>query len=242
MFSRNVSDRLIEKSQRRVLKKNLHHFELPNNKQKGFTLIEIAIVLVIVGLLFGGVLKGRGMITNTKMKRIQTDNSGIAAMMLFYQDRYKQLPGDHGGADQQFSIYTDGINDPAAADINGDSSGTIDGSWNGAANSETANIWKHLRAAGLINGHGDDDTQPINAFAGKIGVRDGSLTISGHVTILGSIEGKIAKILEDRLDDGYPSTGFVQSDVTAALMDGTAVSSIGGNYVDSSKYFLAFRL
>ncbi len=99
-----------------------------------------------------------------------------------------------------------------------------------------------MRAAGLIHGDGDDDRQPINAYGGKIGVRDGSLMISGHVTIFGSIEGKIAKILEDRLDDGVPATGFVQSDITAALMDGAAVSSIGGNYLDSSKYFMAFRL
>ena len=40
-------------------------------KQKGFTLVEIAIVLVIVGLLIGGVLKGQEMITNAKLKRIE---------------------------------------------------------------------------------------------------------------------------------------------------------------------------
>ena len=44
------------------------------SKQKGFTLVEIAIVLVIVGLLIGGVLKGQEMITNAKLKRIESDN------------------------------------------------------------------------------------------------------------------------------------------------------------------------
>ena len=57
-------------------------------KQKGFTLVEIAIVLVIVGLLIGGVLKGQEMITNAKLKRIESDNAGMAAAMFSYQDRY----------------------------------------------------------------------------------------------------------------------------------------------------------
>ncbi len=51
-------------------------------KQKGFTLVEIAIVLVIVGLLIGGVLKGQEMITNAKLKRIESDNAGLVQRYL----------------------------------------------------------------------------------------------------------------------------------------------------------------
>lgn len=210
-------------------------------KQKGFTLVEIAIVLVIVGLLIGGVLKGQEMITNAKLKRIESDNAGIAAAMFSYQDRYLQLPGDDDGADQRFSLYTDGINDPLPADINGDSDGSITGTWVAGANEETANFWKHLRAAGLIPGGGDDDTQPTNAYGGNIGLRDGSLLIAGHVTVFGSIEGPIASIIEARLDDGDPATGRIQSDTTVALMDGLVVSAAGA-YADNLRYFMAFRL
>ena len=211
-------------------------------KQKGFTLVEIAIVLVIVGLLIGGVLKGQEMITNAKLKRVESDNAGIAAAMFSYQDRYLQLPGDDDAADQRFSLYTDGVNDPAAADINGNSNGSIEGAWtNWAANAETGNFWKHLRAAGLIPGGGDDDTQPTNAYGGNIGLRDGSLLIAGHVTIFGSIEGPIATIIEARLDDGNPATGRIQSDVTDVLMDGN-VASTAAAYQDSQRYFMAFRL
>ena len=240
MFSHNVSGPLFEKLHDGIFGNNLHQFQILKIRQKGFTLVEIMIVLVIVGLVFGGVLKSQEMILNAKLKRIENDNADITGAMFAYHDRYKQLPGDHDGADQQFSIYTDGINDPLPADINGDNSGSIDGSWNGVANSETANIWKHLRAAGLISGVGDDDSQPNNAFGGKIGIRDGSLLISGNVMILGSIEGNIAKILEQKFDDGSPATGNVQSDVTAALMDGAVVSS-SANYLDSTEYFMAFR-
>ena len=214
---------------------------MPITKKNGFTLVEIAIALVIVGLLTSGALVGQEMVTNAKLKRIESNNAGIAAAIFSYQDRYLRLPGDDSGAKTRFSIYTDTINDPAAADINGDSSGSIDGSWLGAANSETSNVWKHLRAAGLIPGSGDDDTQPPNAFGGTIGLRDGSLLIAGHVLVCSYIEGPVAKILEHRLDDGVPATGRVQSDISAALMDGTNISS-SANYVDSLRYFMAFRL
>ena len=207
-------------------------------KQKGFTLVEIAIVLVIVGLLIGGVLKGQEMITNAKLKRIESDNAGIAAAMFSYQDRYLQLPGDDNAADSRFTMFNG-----QALTINGDSDGSIGGAWLGLANTETSNFWKHLRASGLVPGGGNDATQPSNAYGGNIGIRDGALLLSGHVTIFGSIEGPIAKILETRLDDGDPSTGRVQSDVTAVLMDGAVISSVAAaGYVDNLRYFLAFRL
>ncbi len=211
-------------------------------KQNGFTLVEIALVLVVTGILIGGVFKAREMIFNANLKRIERDKAGIVAAIYSYQDRYRQLPGDDNFAKQRFPIYSDGINDPAATDINGDNSATIDGSWNGTANSETANFWKHLRASGLIQGDGDDDTQPTNAFGGIVGIRDGSLLISGHVMIIGSISGDIAKILENRFDDSDPTTGIIQSDITSALMDGGVVSSAGANYLDSTDYYMAFRL
>jgi prepilin-type N-terminal cleavage/methylation domain-containing protein len=211
-------------------------------KQKGFTLVEIAIVLVIVGLLIGGVLKGQEMITNAKLKRIESDNAGIAAAMFSYQDRYLQLPGDDDDAMDRFTMFNgDGT-------VNGNSDGSIEGLWVGdstvaAPNHETGNFWRHLRASGLVPGGGNDDTQPTNAYGGNIGIRDGSLLMAGHVTIFGSIEGPIAKILEGRLDDGDPDTGRIQSDDTAVKMDGAVISSVAAaGYVDNVRYFMAFRL
>jgi len=241
MCSHNVFTPLIEKMHHSVLGKNFHQVQIHKTEQKGFTLVEIMIVLVIVGLLLGGALKAHEMIINANLKRIEIDKADISTAVLAYKDRYKQLPGDHDSAYQHFSIYTDGTNDPLPAEINGDRNGMVDGSWNGAANSETANFWKHLRAAGLIGGGGDDDTPPVHAYGGKVGVRESSLLILGHVMIFGSIEGKFARILEDKFDDGAPATGFIQSDVTAALMDGTVVSS-SADYLETSRYFMAFNL
>ena len=206
-------------------------------RQKGFTLVEIAIVLVIVGLLIGGVLKGQEMITNAKLKRIESDNAGIAAAMFSYQDRYLQLPGDDSDADTRFTMFNG-----QGLTINGNSDGSINGNWLGVLNSESSNFWKHLRASGLVPGGGNDATQPSNAYGGNIGIRDGSLLLSGHVTVFGSLEGPIAKILETRLDDGDPTTGRIQSDLTAPLMDGSVVSGVLGGYIDNARYFMAFRL
>ncbi|HHS99505.1 MAG TPA: prepilin-type N-terminal cleavage/methylation domain-containing protein [Thiomicrospira sp.] len=61
--------------------------------QKGFTLVEIAIVLVIIGLLLGGVLKGQELIENSKVKSVVQDFENISAAYYAYKDRKNEYPG-----------------------------------------------------------------------------------------------------------------------------------------------------
>ena len=223
-------------------------------KQTGFTLVEIAIVLVIVGLLIGGVLKGQETITNAKLKRIESDNAGIAAAMFSYQDRYLQLPGDDSNAGARFDFYITGIG--AAANGNGDGligNGT-DWATSDANNTmvagsvEPARFFAHLRAAGLIpGGSGTDTTRPSNAYGGQIGIQNGAMLMAGHSTIFGQIEGSIARILEARLDDGAPDTGRMQSNIAGAnsvdiITGGGAHPLTGAAYLESNRYDIAFRL
>src|SRR5450830_1275440 len=112
-------------------------------RQTGFTLVEIAIVLVIIGLLLGGILKGQEMIVQAKVKNSITDFSGISAAYFGYQDRYRAIPGDDIGANSRWPTPT-----PAAISGNGDR--VLTGVYNPsptatAPANETAQWWDHLR-------------------------------------------------------------------------------------------------
>jgi prepilin-type N-terminal cleavage/methylation domain-containing protein len=179
-------------------------------REQGFTLVEIAIVLVIIGLLIGGVLKGQEMITNAKVSKVENDFKGITAAILAYQDRYGVLPGDDPAAATRFpGTWT-------AAD-NGNGNGVVAGAWNGTNNAlESRKIWKHLRGAGFIKGPVDATAasyqQPTHAFGGLVGFEQGLYNLSGHVVVFGALPGNINQILESRGDDGSPSGGSIQGD------------------------------
>ncbi len=186
-------------------------------RQKGFTLVEIAIVLVIIGLLIGGVLKGREMITNAKIKRIENDFAGVSAAIYAYQDRYGVLPGDDPSASTRFAGTWRGSD-------NGNGNGNISGGWNSTNNgAESRKIWKHLRGAGLISGPVDNTDasyqQPSNSFGGLLGIDLNVYNLSGHNIVFGEIPGDIAQILESRGDDGVPSLGSIQSHASQATYD-----------------------
>src|ERR1700704_5776013 len=91
--------------------------------QTGFTLVEIAIVLVIIGLLLGGILKGQEMITQAKIKNVIADMTGISAAMYGYQDRYRALPGD----DKNAGTAGGGAGRWGALTASGNGDGTIQG-------------------------------------------------------------------------------------------------------------------
>ena len=186
-------------------------------RQSGFTLVEIAIVLVIVGLLIGGVLKGREMITNAKIKRIENDFAGVSAAIFAYQDRYGVLPGDDPSASSRFPGTW-------SASDNGNGNGNISGGWSSTNNSnESRKIWKHLRGSGLIAGPVDSTTasyqQPSNSFGGLVGVDLNLYNLSGHNIVFGEIPGDIAQILEARGDDGVPSGGSIQGHNSQSTYD-----------------------
>ena len=175
-------------------------------KQRGFTLVEIAIVLVIIGLLLGGVLKGRELIQNAKISNLEKSIKEIRAALYTYQDRFKALPGDDKRADKHLSL--------ASAD-NGNGNGAISGSWASTNDTdESRKFWKHLRTAGIISGSGYE--QPNHTFGGIIGVYTSTpYGLSyGHVLCFGGLRGDVALLLDTRLDDGVPNTGTVRGHAT----------------------------
>ena len=107
-------------------------------KQAGFTLIEIAIVLVIIGLLLGGVLKGQELINTARVRALNNSVDGVTAAWFSFQDRYRAYPGDYSTA--QATINLPGV--------------TVGGNANGQVSTaiEAAMVWVHLEAAGYITG------------------------------------------------------------------------------------------
>src|SRR5882724_8938540 len=73
-------------------------YTMNRNKNQGFTLIEIAIVLVIIGLLLGGVLKGQELITSARVRNLISQQDGVKAAFFGFQDRFRALPGDYAQA------------------------------------------------------------------------------------------------------------------------------------------------
>ena len=111
------------------------------NKQTGFTLIELAIVLVIIGLLLGGVLRGQELINSARVKNITRDFQNVQVYIYGYQDRFKALPGD----DRIAATHLTGATNPAAGNAN---NGRIDGQWDSAAPADESYLfWEHVRLA-----------------------------------------------------------------------------------------------
>ena len=212
-------------------------------KQTGFTLIELAIVLVIIGLLLGGVLKGQELINSAKVKSFANDFRNIPVFIYGYQDKFKALPGDDARANTN-------VNGTLTTNA-GIGNGQLDGRWNdaAAAASETALFWQHVRLAGLAQGATDiaaADYFPRNADGGTIGIESGgqSPVVDTQATPVGingtyvicsrGILGKYVKQLDITMDNGDTGTGSMLAtplngyDVgaaavaTADIVDGTS--------------------
>jgi prepilin-type N-terminal cleavage/methylation domain-containing protein len=208
-------------------------------KTQGFTLVEIAIVLVIIGLLLGGILKGQEMITQAKIKNVIADFSGISAAYHGYQDRYRAIPGDDpnaGGASGRWG----------AAATSGDGNGQVGGAYNTTtATLESRLWWDHLRRAGFVSGSGTQ--QPFNAVTGMIGVQTGdagspigpALKDAGGNGFVGliicsaNLPDKIAIAADTQMDDGVPSTGTVRGQQQTGPNPAVAATALATGYAET---------
>lgn len=216
------------------------------NKQAGFTLIELAIVLVIIGLLLGGVLKGQELINSAKVKNMASDFRNIPVFLYGYQDKFRSLPGDDASADTHVTGGTLTTNA-------GKGNGQLDGRWNdaAAATSETALFWQHVRLAGLAQGATDitdPDYYPRNADGGNIGF-EAARTASPAIANLGGtyvicsqgILGKYVKQLDITMDNGDTETGSMMATPTTGYAVGAAATPTA-NIVDGTSYIVCLAV
>ena len=164
-------------------------------RQTGFTLVEIAIVLVIIGLLLGGVLKGQELITQAKIKNVSNDLSGITAAVYGYQDRYKSLPGDDPNGHTRWTDTSALGTTPGNAKIDAD---------------EQSLFWEHLRKAGFVAGDVKSGA-PLNAVGGRVEAVSSALGIGGTAICSHNLTAKIAEAIDVQLDDGKSGSGTVRS-------------------------------
>jgi len=177
-------------------------------KARGFTLIEVALALVVVGLLVGGLLKGQEVLTNAKIKNLERDYQGTLMAFHLYQQRYHNHPGDDPKASLRF--------DPTTLNGNGDNK--IEGLFNSEDTVvESRLVWAHLRASGLIQNSAAADQLPAHAFNGVIGLSSfretrNPVTLSNFFIVFSNIPNKVALILEAQRDDTHPYEGYIQTD------------------------------
>ncbi len=194
-------------------------YDNKNLAQAGFTLVEIAIVLVIIGLLLGGILKGQEMITQARIKNVINDFNGITAAINSYQDRYRALPGDDVNATSRWAGAFGGngngqFDGAAAAATAPEVYNNIPGAAPTAGTPEVNKFWWNLRLAGFVPGQtaavAAAVIPPTNATGGILGVQTGGMGFTSNIICSSNLPDKIAIAVDTQMDDATSTTGQVR--------------------------------
>ena len=195
------------------------------NRQQGFTLVEMAIVLVIIGLLLGGILKGQELITSARVRNIADQNSGVQAAYYGFIDRYRQVPGDWGAANAAQAI--------PGVTTGGNADGRLNDGLSANDWDEALAMWEHLSKSRFVQGsynggsaapnQNDTDQAPRNAFNGFLilfrsqDYFDTNATPTEQLNlVLGAgIPVNVLAELDRKIDDGLPQSGVLRHTVTS---------------------------
>ena len=211
-------------------------------RQKGFTLVEIAIVLVIVGLLLGGVMKGQELINSAKARSLVSKIKSVEVAWNTFQDRYQQRPGD----------FNQAVRDLGGPTVNGNGDGFV-------SMEESNDVWSHLSIAGLITGSYDTNTtsspwfcvnscmdngfgQPFNLSWHPWGLAANGVwahrLLSGYM-----IPSTIVSEVDKKMDDGKPYTGtisLIEAAYGGACFTGTEYVSAQATQKNCAFVYAAF--
>ena len=201
-----------------------------NHNARGVTLVEIAIVLVIIGLLLGGILKGQELINNARVKNMVGYQESLRGAWYSFIDRYEAVPGDWTRASQFLAVNADAV-------VNGDGNGYIN-------ELESPLVFTHLVAAGFIrcpvcddglDNHPESDNfddpdngivpdpenSPTNNFGGIVAIfhdtgywhgrgDSGALRAQLMAHSGPRVPSNLARDVDNKIDDGFANGGDVR--------------------------------
>lgn len=223
-------------------------------KQSGFTLVEMAIVMVIIGLLIGGIMKGQELLRATALNSYAAQLKEIETAVRFFKNKYGALPGDISNPDDVLPNCTaDPCDEAGNANMRINGAGDVgidDMSGVSATTDERVSAWSHLVAAGLMSGVKTGSTillageaVPGSKIANApmlIGYGGAALPLGTYVAAVAILDSgetcwaclmtgaEVAQI-DRKMDNGTADSGIVVE------MTGDAECSAGGAYIETSE-------
>jgi type II secretory pathway pseudopilin PulG len=199
----------------------------------GFTLIELALALIVISLLIGGILKGWQLVQSAHVRTVAETSTSVQSAYFAFHDRFSHVAGDWNAVDAGNAIGT-------AVNGGGNDSGRVDtppaDPW-----TESNAFWEQLAKAGFIRGTYlgtaateptlDNNLTPLNVFRrpiilGRTPDFEGATGPRRHVTIGRGAPVDLLRELDVKLDDGKAAEGKIR-----ATVDDGAVSVFGGAYL-----------
>ena len=205
---------------------------MSRRSSQGFSIVEIAIVLVIIGLLLGGILRGSELITGARVRALVSQQDGIKAAYFGFVERYRAVPGD----------YVQATPNIRGATQNGNGNGRIESA---TVPNESILAWEHLTQAGFLSptfvysAAESALTSPSNSSGVFLQMIYDGVYASGttaapnaprHNIKTGSqIPVHILAEADRKIDDGMPNSGGFQfsryqGNAPAAPTDGTSTA------------------
>jgi prepilin-type N-terminal cleavage/methylation domain-containing protein len=235
-------------------------FPVSYRSSRGFTLVELSIVLVIIGLILGGVMVGRSMIRSAGVNRVASDLEAYASAAQMFVDKYRGIPGDITNATTYWS---------STIVANGDGDGQMDSASAANAAGEKLGAWEQMAQADLIKGvyNGLAGAGSAEHVVPGTNAPRGPLSASGYSWLYyGNLSGNAdyyngyygnflwfglattngpsygnaltpseAYAIDLKMDDGVPGTGNLRATHTATTCNtGTATTGTTSTYLTTS--------